>query len=462
MSKFTLQRLSLNDIECEPSMFWHNLYLNYLSPQPECNICKNIINKPNEWVSFRCDCQIYYHKACLYKHFDEIECKSCKKNKEIYSISKFLNKFLTNEQFQVIYQRSIINLDPKTQLQLYNKWFHTSYIYPPPLLDLYTYLEPHDPTQTAEFLASRSHTHFIESFDPAIKIDKSARNENTSQVTIQYDRQISALYNNKKIFVDIESFKQKFKELSYDLIGDDFPWSDIVTLGGGTMHKCLESRVNVNDIPIYSDIDIFIAHSDPKIVSRETKKVIKYFQNRLNANIYWVVNKHIMNLYVPGYNRSIQITMLRNNIANLLHKFDFSHIQYCYNGKNILTTLAGLEYASLLVSTHHGEYDDNFCFRYFKAKEMKICIALPNDRSLSHIPKIEKINYWYPTQTDSADIIKFQLGLIYCSASGQPLDQKYITQTNPARIIYKKLPKECSFNLHNSIEDEASILDSDD
>jgi len=242
---------------------------------------------------------------------------------------------------------------------------------------------------------------------------------------------------NQKIFVDIDSFRTKFKEYCYDLVGDDFSWGDSVFLVGGTVHKCLESRIKVNDIPEYCDVDIFVCHQDVKVITREAKKIIKYFQTRLGENIYWLVRRNILNLYVPGYNRSVQIIMFKNTIENLLHRFDFSHIQYVYNGQKILTTLAGLNYASLLISVHSGYYDVNFPKRYYKAKQLKLCLALPIDRVLySTIPKVVSLDYWYPTYTDDLERIQQQLKTIY------RINKKYITKSKPFKIYWYKIPTE--------------------
>jgi hypothetical protein len=447
--QFTIQRISLEDLKLSPMKFWEQLYVNYIKPEPGCDFCNKTIDDPKEWVAFTCKCPKYYHRKCVYQRLEALVCPHCNECKDIYTLARFPKKFVDREKYIDIYQRSVTNLDPSTQLMMYEYWFNTHDVYTPPLLDLYTYLEPHNPNKTLDYMNHTLVNYLIESYDPAISVKP---NEDGESVNVTYHcEKIS--YVDQKMFVDIDSFKKKFRELCYDMVGDDFPWSDTVLLVGGTVHKCLESRIQVEDIPEYCDVDIFIVHSDISVITKEAKRVIKYFENRLGSDIYWVVRRNIINVYVPGYNRSIQIIMYLNKIENILHKFDFSHIQYAYNGKQMLTTLAGLKYASLLISVHSGYYDVTFPKRYYKAKQMKLCLALPIDKALYFtIPKIVKLEYFYPTYMDNLEMIQTQLKNIY------KIPKKYITKGKPFKVFYSKIPTDfandrlCS-NCHSFVSD---------
>ena len=60
---------------------------------------------------------------------------------------------MVQKSFHVeIYQKSVNNINPHIQLKIYNLWFCTHDVFTPPLLDLYTYLEPHCPKKTMAFI----------------------------------------------------------------------------------------------------------------------------------------------------------------------------------------------------------------------------------------------------------------------------------------------------------------------
>lgn len=447
--------------EMDPYKFWEYIYLECVNPRPECDCCKKAIDDVSEWVSFKCKCQKYYHKQCVYNNFDVLECSSCKECKHIYTFAKFLCKYMDVEKYYQIYNRSIEGKSTKEKLKLYKLWFHTYSIYTPPFLKLYDYLETHNPYSTIEYLEDKKNNCRIECFDPAFTMEDDGMTYNTEKID----------YYGKKVFVDINEFRKRLQEFSYDLIGEDFPYKNNVVLAGGTVHKCLELRIKLEDVPKYANIDIFICDPDIKVITKETKKIIKYLQDRhsnkeeinnlslnssdiptnTNKNIYWVrKNSNILRLYVPGYNRIIQLILFKNTIENIISKFDFSHVQYVYDGKNILTTLPGLEYANYLVSVHNGYYDIHFPKRYQKAKQMKLCIALPMAESMTlNLPKDINIESWYPNYTDDIETVRQQM------KSMSNIKGHNVTENKPCRILYTKIPTDFSHSdQNNNSEDE--------
>lgn len=429
-----------------PYEFWENIYLNHIQPRPECSSCHTSIDQPSQWISFTCDCQKYYHKQCIYQNFDVLICPGCRDSKQIYAFPKFLCKFMKPENYYQIYQSSIQGLNSKSKLKLYKIWFQTYSIYTPPFLDLYEYLQPHNPYATIEYLEEKKNTNRIECFDPAFTVEEDGMTYNTDLIE----------YYDQKVFVDLKTFRKRMKEYSYDLIDvsadTKFPFSDHVVLAAGAVHKCLESRIDLDQIKNYSNLDIFICHPDLKTLTKDTKKVIKYFQERHGEDIYWVrKNSNVVRLYVPGYNRMIQLVMFKNTIENIVSKFDFSHVQYIYDGKTIKTTLSGIEYANYLVSTHDGYYDIHFPKRFQKAKELKICLALPMADSMSiNIPKEIEIESWFPNYTDQLDLVKQQIK----SLSG--VKNQYVTKTKPCRILYSKIPVDFSHSRFSTEHDAAA------
>lgn len=435
-----------NDIDFEsPYHFWEHVYNNYVVPKPGCDCCKKEIDVPSHWISFTCKCQKYYHKQCIYDNFDVLVCPDCRVSKQIYAFPKFLCKFMEAERYYQIYNSSIEGKSSYQVLQIYRIWFQTYSIYAPPFLNLYDHVKVHNPYSTIEYLESKKNTHHIECYDPAFTAEDDGLTYNTDMID----------YTNKQVFVDLGTFRKRFEEFSYNLVDDKFPFEDHVVISAGAVHKCLESRVKMDKIPNYSNIDIFICHPDIKILTRDSKKVFKYLQDKHGDNIYWVRKTiNVMRLYIPGYNRMIQIIMFKNTIENVVSKFDFSHVQYVYDGKTIKTTLAGLEYANNLVSTHDGYYDIHFGKRLQKVKDLKLCLALPMTDSMTlNIPRQSTIPIWYPNYTDDLEMVQAQIKAI------TGIKAHYVSKSKPCRVQYSKIPEEYSHNRYsNGANSEDEII----
>lgn len=439
MSELMINNIPMELLDSDPYKFWERLYLDNLRPVPLCDVCQQTIDDPSQWISFVCDCKTYYHKRCAITTFETFQCPSCNDCKQVYPFPKFLCKFMDHEQYCNMYHKSVEGLDSKTKLKVYKLWFHTYSIYTPPLLKLYDYLEIHNPYRTIEFLKGKQNNHQIECFDPAFIIDEDGEG-------MIYDTNRINYYG-EKAFVNLDKFCKRLIEFSYDLIGNDFPYiPGQITLVGGAVHKCLETRINLEQIPKYSTLDILICDPDVKILTKNTKKVIKYFQDRHGKDIYWVRKTgNVLKLYVPGINRVVQIFLIRNKLEEIVNRFDFSHIQYVYDGKDIWSTFAGIEYANFLVTVHSGHYDSRFPKRFYKTKQLKLCMALPMGETLSlNLPKEVKINYWYPTYTDDLSIMQQQMKNLY------GIKNQYVTHEKPCRILYSKIPE--NFQNYRSLD----------
>lgn len=426
-------RINLEDLKLDIYQFWNKIY-SELKPTPQCDICHQSIDDIAEWISFQCECPIYYHKQCLQKSSNNLNCTKCNDCKKIYTNYNFINKFLSEEEYQEIYRTSI--MDSKMnhhKLDLYKLWFrhHPSKL----LLNLYEYLEPHNPINAIKFLESKTHNHRIECYDPAYIVEEDGMTYDTNKIE----------YFNKKAMVNIDEFRKRLQEFSYNLIELDFPFSDSLVLTGGAVHKCLESRIDLSLLPKYCNLDIYICNEDIKVISKEFKKLVKYLQER-HEKIYWVrKNINELRVYIPGYNRYISISMYRSKIENIITRFDFSHVQFLYNGQTIRGTVEAIEYANHLVSVHNGYYDIyQFPKRFYKAKQLKLCMALPSADTVNiNLPREIKIETWFPTYTDELEIIKQQMRSLY------NVKEKYVTMTKPCRIFYSRLPYDFIYERNN-------------
>jgi len=276
----------------------------------------------------------------------------------------------------------------------------------------------------------------MQSYDPAIKVKTTEAN--SSDIFVEYSSPMIDYYQ-KKVFVELDAFREKLEEYSYGLIDQSFKFfSDYVCLVGGAVHKCLETRIKMDDLDNYSDLDIFICHPEVKIINRECKKILKYFRERFEDKLFFAVTGNKIKLLFPGYNRTIRLVLFRNKIDNIMSYFDFSHVQYLYNGKTILTTLEGIHYSKHLISIYTGEYDNYFPKKLYKAKKLNLCLVLPTDQVNLNLPEVSKINVWYPTYSDSLDKVQKNMKNTF------GVRKKCVTEGKPFRIHYSKLPSRFS------------------
>jgi hypothetical protein len=260
--------------------------------------------------------------------------------------------------------------------------------------------------------------------------------DNESNIKIEYDTD-KINYDSQNVLVDLKTFQDKLGEYSYGLLDKNFTFfSDHVCLVGGAVHKCLESRIKLEDCDDYSDLDIFICHPDVKVINRESKKIIKYFQDKFDQKLFFAVTGNKIKFLFPGYNRTLRLVLFKNKIDNIMSYFDFSHVQFLYNGNTILTTLEGIHYGKHLISIYTGDYDHFFPKKEYKAKKLRLCLLLPNHEINLNLPEVCKINVWYPLYTDSLD--KAQKNM----KSTFGIRKKCVTEGKPFRIHYSKLPSD--------------------
>lgn len=432
----TIFRLDLIEYQEEyrklPFKFWENLYLNHIQPSPECHYCRKAIDVAVEWVSFDCDCQLFFHKDCLVKNCRIMLCPGCNGiRKGVYTFPKFLCKFIDKEEYYQIYRRSVEGLLDKEQiLDIYRLWFKTYWIYAPLFLVLEDFVQEHQPLDTQKYILTKDQNHEFECFDPAFVMEDDG---------ITYDPEP---YFDRKMIYPMEEFRERLDEYTYGLLSGagGFPFRPEVTvLAGGAVHKCLDRRVDLSgdQIKEYSNIDIFICHLDPKELAKEFKEVVKYFRKIHQDKIIFVHKQtNVVRLYFPGFSRSVQIVLFRNDLANIVSRFDWSHLQYVYDGVTVWSSLDGIEYFNCLFSCHSGRYDVHFGKRFQKAKDLKLCLVMPRSKSVKFRLKDHQveIDSWYPSYDDHLALIKRHIWMTY------RIPERYVTQGKPRRMNYQKIP----------------------
>ena len=153
-----------------------------------------------------------------------------------------------------------------------------------------------------------------------------------------------------------------------------------------------------------------------------------------------------------GFQRSIQLHFYKNTIENIIRKFDYSHLQFVYDGSTILCTYPAIEYANKLVSVHNGYYDNRFRNRFIRIKDLKLCALYPMGDGLNlNINNNITINSWHPTAVDEIQQVKREIQKAY------RVDKRYITHQKPFRILYSRIPDE--FDKYNQEEDLDDVDD---
>lgn len=137
---------------------------------------------------------------------------------------------------------------------------------------------------------------------------------------------------------DKEKFKQHFQKFTYGIIDDSFNWDGIV-IAGGSISKLLMRHMEIQDYPLDSDIDFFIYGRAPKDRSSSLSNILTYFATKFSNKVFFAVKGYVIDIYIVGIERTIQIIMASNNsIDDILYHFDMDSVQVAYQGGNILAT----------------------------------------------------------------------------------------------------------------------------
>ena len=157
------------------------------------------------------------------------------------------------------------------------------------------------------------------------------------------DQLVLDFHNAKKLIIDgtyEATLKKRIHEFANGLpMWKWFPGE--MYLSGGGFNLILDTELNVTDDKFAtSDIDLFFLGTESR-----KKEMFKEFmcdlQNKCGDRpIYMGVNRSVVNIWVSGYSRMIQVILMNDKthqcISDVLDGFDFDHLRAAYDGKDIV------------------------------------------------------------------------------------------------------------------------------
>ncbi len=240
-------------------------------------------------------------------------------------------------------------------------------------------------------------------------------NPNIEKIYFYNDTFLQFKEDDYVIVENINIFKQNLCNFSFNIINENFNWTNIILSGGATL-KCL-SPLNY-DINEHSDIDIYIYGEEENDKKNTLIDLLNYF-NSLYNDIYYVVNGCVITLCIHGINRNFQIIYTDYlKKSDIILNFDLDYVQMLFDGENIYSTydnLISLKYQTTkfmkptTLMRIIKAYKKGFSF-YDKSDF--IDIELLNNNNMFNINK--KINkYYYPNNSISKEREIFFIQLIF-------------------------------------------------
>lgn len=332
-----------------------------------CAICYDTVSIPNI-CSLDCKCKIYYHNVCILKAFNyenhRNKCLQCRQTvSHIYDFPSLLNKFtkITSKTWTNLYKKIMSKYTTLTETyKAYNKqiilcdlFFNQircfrknfpNYI----LLPVFKYYEYMTYSNKEHF--QRIHNVFLNSIEnDKFKLRKKQKmqkkHKSYKDEIDKYVLQIPSLYQNGDYTINSEDiFHKKFEEFTYNLIDDSFNWDNIAILGGSLYRLLSPIFSDFKIIPNSADIDIFIYGPNQDDRKNALKRTLEYFKNRYGDNVYFVYGSSIINIYVKGVCRHVQI--ICNNVTSIIEQleiFDCEHLQLAYFNQKLYATPMALK-----------------------------------------------------------------------------------------------------------------------
>lgn len=462
---FQPYQLKISDINSRtnPREFWHLIYQECLVPTPSCSVCERVISDMEDWIAFTCTCSKQYHRNCLHEHIQNFQCPECHASNKVHNPVNFLEKYMSasvsgggvngggmsgggvsGDVMNQMYNLMVTtNSNPligerndgaddvsASELELFiHKMWWAFTTRPSPLLELHKFLVPFSPHSSVKYMTDvfDQESHNLLCFDPAYVTDENS---------ISFDKK-KAEYTGKVVFVEIDMFKKRLEEFSYQLIDNGFPFkAGEIVLFGGAVHKCLESRISLEKMPKYSNLDILICHPNVNELTKNIKRVMKYFKDRFGEDIYWVKrSQKEMLMFFSGYNRSVSLWCCKNTLESVINSVDFSHLQYCYDGSKVWSTHSGIEYAQTLVSLYLSVDSRRSRERIQKCRDLELMVISPFLGLRQSYPREMTIGSWYPLYKENLTHVHAEIHTNY------GVRHRSVFVGKPPRIMFSKIPE---------------------
>lgn len=417
-------------------LFWNKIYNKYTKI---CSFCNTTIKYYEDLITLNCNvCKDSYHDYC----YSNEKCISCDDTKKKYV--NFFHKEL-DDKYIKIYHDTVGKLDTDIlRICFYNFWFEKSFTdYEYNILCNVDYnhteslilLNPYDYDVTVDIERFKKNIEYsIKSnyvFDiDNINIDFGIIDIN-SKSKIDFSKISLKDGFHSRSLNSLQHFKENLIFYSYGLINNDFPWQlGSIYLVGQSVQICLDKNIEIPNDDY--NIELLIANTNIDELKDRFNKVVSYYQKKYNDDIFWILNHHIIYIYIKGFKRCIQITLINNKLENIINNLEFTSCQFAYDGKNISSSINGIRYLCSGISYYISTSKNTNL--YSEQKKLGVLIAYKYSKRSIILDILNGYKKWYPGYFDNLNDVKHFLSNEY------KINSKYITQSKHHRLYDKQIP----------------------
>lgn len=161
--------------------------------------------------------------------------------------------------------------------------------------------------------------------------------QNTKKTIIYNCNSISiwpALKLNERAITTYDVFLSRFRAFTCGIFDDieGLPWEHMM-FAGGAISKLVRADYQ-EDFSKLSDIDIFIVDAVNDVPAF---KLLYWLTNKFKGRIYYSLKNIVMNIFIEGINRYIQIiNKIGNSISDILNNFDLTCVTIGYVDNKVI------------------------------------------------------------------------------------------------------------------------------
>lgn len=397
--------------------FWCKIFDEY---DLKCTICESKIIDVNSLICYDCECNNFYHNKCHYNY--ECVCDE-------HSIIKinFLCKILSKKEYVEMYYKTILKIKYNiSKIIFYSLWFENNISNDiDQLLCLVDYNSKNDILLNPyEYNINFDQNRYKSNYNYLIKTNN------------EFNDNAIKMLNTEIKLSNINEFNERLQYYSYGMImSNEFPWHNSnfegIFLVGQSVLICLNSNIDIPDIN--HNIELIISYKKTENIKHKLTEILNFYKTKYNDdNIFYIVINNIILIYIKGFKRCIQITLIKNTIDNILNQFEFTCLQSIYDGKRIYSNMNAIKYYGSKISFIISIPISTNLFNDLNKLGIIICYSKLDQIVINNLICKDQ---WYPSYYDTLDNVKNYLSKEF------NIKTKYITQYNIHKIRQHKIPQ---------------------
>ena len=364
--------------------------------ETECSICMcNYSDDKVRPLYLSCDCLISFCEECITRFMKEkgmlainLECSnfSCPQcSKRDLSISEVKGNITNMSEYEKLYDYAKGKLDNIEFLKFLSNWhfyikrrlsrFNRSCIieYVP---EYYSYTKYNKNSDDIKLFPSGNYNYTV-----------------LTHVPFYTANEVTTLNNEE--FIDV------FNKLSMNIF-KDFDWNNVIC-AGGMVSKIMQRAYT--EYPESSDFDLFIFSDSDRVRTEKILYILNYFYKKNTGNVYFAVKRSVINIYIRGFNRVIQLICgAYHKIDEILYGFDLTHVQIGFSNGKLYCTPQYLESCKFQLTVVNKE----------QFKLNRVLKTIGTGYNLLSEEKVDKIINiikprntfaYYPTESESEETI---------------------------------------------------------